>query len=246
MTGLLMAIETNNLDMVTALVAGGAKVDEANFYGWTPLILASRSGRADFVSMLLDAGADAHIPNNNGDTARMIAEKFAYIPCIDQCLAILRVADTQIAALFAAVLNPLKEAVYASRTADRPTLRKERALHFQSFHVPLSKVRTAEGFTPLGLAASSGGLGAIEALLDAGASVMVSGDREGNSLSTLASRAGHVEIADKLAYVATKEHARTDHTFRDTISGCIVGNPFGVGPDITRHIFGFLIPDGTR
>jgi beta-lactamase regulating signal transducer with metallopeptidase domain/ankyrin repeat protein len=57
-TALLAAVRRGDLIAVRALVADGAKVNEATNDG-TPLTLAARTGRADIVNLLLGNGADA-------------------------------------------------------------------------------------------------------------------------------------------------------------------------------------------
>jgi beta-lactamase regulating signal transducer with metallopeptidase domain/ankyrin repeat protein len=57
-TALLAAVRRGDLIAVRALVADGAKVNEATNDG-TPLTLAARTGRADIVNLLLGAGGDA-------------------------------------------------------------------------------------------------------------------------------------------------------------------------------------------
>jgi beta-lactamase regulating signal transducer with metallopeptidase domain/ankyrin repeat protein len=57
-TALLAAVRRGDLIAVRALVADGAKVNEATNDG-TPLTLAARNGRADIVNLLLGNGGDA-------------------------------------------------------------------------------------------------------------------------------------------------------------------------------------------
>ncbi len=57
------AARNGKVDVVCALLAGGAAVDEINYRGETALILAAQAGQIDVVRALLDAGAD---PNHVG------------------------------------------------------------------------------------------------------------------------------------------------------------------------------------
>jgi ankyrin repeat protein len=43
--------------------------------GWTPLMIAAQSGQANTVKVLLDAGANMNLKNNEGKTALTVAFK---------------------------------------------------------------------------------------------------------------------------------------------------------------------------
>ncbi len=53
---LLNAVQAGNLAEVQGLLEKGAEVDSANLQGWSALMIASSSGRADIVKLLLDKG----------------------------------------------------------------------------------------------------------------------------------------------------------------------------------------------
>jgi ankyrin repeat protein len=59
-TALMWAAGEGHTDVVTALLAGGAKFDARSSQGWTALLFAARDGRKDVVRVLLDAGADVN------------------------------------------------------------------------------------------------------------------------------------------------------------------------------------------
>jgi ankyrin repeat protein len=62
-------------DLVTRLLAAGAKVDGADRHGVTPLQVAIGEGNADIVGLLLDAGADASRPDAAGEPPLLLAAR---------------------------------------------------------------------------------------------------------------------------------------------------------------------------
>jgi uncharacterized protein len=54
---------------IAALLAAGARVDDADSRGTTPLLYAAYTANTATVDALLAAGADVHRADNNGDTA---------------------------------------------------------------------------------------------------------------------------------------------------------------------------------
>ncbi len=70
---LKQAIDEGDLDWVTGLLNQGADVDFKDERGWTPLMHAVFYNRKGIVEMLLLAGADVHIRNENGTDAYKIA-----------------------------------------------------------------------------------------------------------------------------------------------------------------------------
>jgi ankyrin repeat protein len=55
---LFAAVDDEDVDALTALLAGGASLESRNGDGWTPLIAAAYVGNADLVDVLLKEGAD--------------------------------------------------------------------------------------------------------------------------------------------------------------------------------------------
>ena len=62
-------------DIVTQLLAAGAKSDAENRYGITPLLLSCQNGSERIVRELLNAGADANAKQRGGETALMITSR---------------------------------------------------------------------------------------------------------------------------------------------------------------------------
>jgi ankyrin repeat protein len=77
-TPLHSAAQQGQLEAARLLLNAGAKVDVRDGYGNTALWRATFGNTAvpDLVSMLLDAGADADVQNNAGQSPRDIAIKF--------------------------------------------------------------------------------------------------------------------------------------------------------------------------
>jgi ankyrin repeat protein len=67
---------------VRALVASGVPVDSRNRFGWTPLMLAAKSGHTGIVDYLLSAGASVGSVNNFG------ASPLAYATLSGECSVI--------------------------------------------------------------------------------------------------------------------------------------------------------------
>ena len=82
------AVKTPNIDMQTAILADNVKAIEQHilagsnlnekeqFGGSTPLITASVFGKTEIAKLLIDAGADLDIQNNDGSTALITAAFF--------------------------------------------------------------------------------------------------------------------------------------------------------------------------
>jgi uncharacterized protein len=81
MTPLDWAVLSNHADGVKALIAGGAKVNVVDAFGYTPLLYAATVdfGNADTVKPLLQAGADPSIKSKDGKTAIAQAGSAPYL-----------------------------------------------------------------------------------------------------------------------------------------------------------------------
>jgi len=64
----------NSQAVVQALINQGANVNAQTDAGWTPLMYAARDAGGNIISVLLQAGADTSITNNDGQTAVDIAQ----------------------------------------------------------------------------------------------------------------------------------------------------------------------------
>lgn len=64
----------NGQAVIQALINQGANVNAQTNAGWTPLMYAARDAGGNIISVLLQAGADPNITNNDGQTAIQIAQ----------------------------------------------------------------------------------------------------------------------------------------------------------------------------
>ena len=74
---LAKSIEKNNLDECRRLLDDGANVNAGDNEGWTPLILAARSGNPEICKMLLKAGANVNACTKFETTPLMMAASSA-------------------------------------------------------------------------------------------------------------------------------------------------------------------------
>ena len=72
LTALLLASQLGRVDIVRALLDGGADVNAKRNDGLTALMTASQSGLVDFVQALIAKGADVNAKDNNDLTALMV------------------------------------------------------------------------------------------------------------------------------------------------------------------------------
>ena len=78
-TALMAAAYDNKQDIVSFLLAYGAKVNHQDEEGDTALIYAAINGHSAIVRLLLKAGADVSLTNNNNQTAKDIALEEGYV-----------------------------------------------------------------------------------------------------------------------------------------------------------------------
>ncbi len=67
-TSLIEAAWYDRTDAISALLAAGANIEEADYAGWRALHAASSPGRVATATLLLDAGADVNAPSKSGST----------------------------------------------------------------------------------------------------------------------------------------------------------------------------------
>lgn len=159
-TALHWAAHRNDLDTANLLIAAGAKVNAANRYGMTPLLLAvENADGSPVVEALLKAGADANTGLPEGETPIMAAARAGNVQAIKTLAAFGAKVDSRESwhgqtALMWAAAEDHGEAIKTliELGSDLNT-------------------RTDGGFTPLLFAVRDGRPEAVKALLDAGANV---------------------------------------------------------------------------
>jgi ankyrin repeat protein len=155
-TPLGWAVDTQNPDLVAALLVGGARPGVADIDGITPLALACELGNPAIVTKLLDAHADVRAARPDGTTALMVCARFGPADAVARMLAAGAAADHP----DSRGQTPLMWAAAAGRVEAIALLLKAGA--------DPNRV-TKAGFTPLFFAIKSGAAPAVATLLAAGA-----------------------------------------------------------------------------
>ena len=149
-----------------------------NNYGSSPLAEAVKIADADLVAMLLDAGADAAAPNQDGQTALMLAARTGSLAVVE--LLVGQGADVdavenwrgQTALMWAADANaPDVAAFLIANGASVESRAVANAWPTQITSEPRGQYRPTGGLTPLLYAARSGCLGCVTAMVEAGADI---------------------------------------------------------------------------
>ena len=73
LTALVFAAREGDVESAKALLDGGAKVNQATEYGWTPLLTAVNNRNYALATLLIERGADVNMPNKGGWTPLYIA-----------------------------------------------------------------------------------------------------------------------------------------------------------------------------
>ena len=72
-----MAVVTDNVEALKQHVVAGTNINEKDPYGGSsPLISAALFGKTEMAKILIDAGADINVQNNDGSTALHVAAFF--------------------------------------------------------------------------------------------------------------------------------------------------------------------------
>jgi ankyrin repeat protein len=73
LTALVFAAREGDMESARALLDGGADVNQATSYGWTPLLTAVNNRNYRLAQMLIERGADVNKANNGGWTPLYLA-----------------------------------------------------------------------------------------------------------------------------------------------------------------------------
>lgn len=87
-TALLFAVERDDLERVTELLASGIDPNCVNPQGWTPLMVAAFGTNVAMVHALVRAGAQVNRQARNGSTALMKAALWGRLEIVEALLAL--------------------------------------------------------------------------------------------------------------------------------------------------------------
>ena len=174
-TPLLWAVYRQDAALVERLLDEGADASAGNRYGARPIAEAAKLGDAALVGMLLDAGADPDSPNGDGQTALMLATRTGSVDVAELLLehgAAVNATETwrgQTALMWAVDDgNAELASLLIEHGADVTARAFDNDWGAQITSEPRGQYRPTGGLTPLLIAARSGCVGCIDAILDAG------------------------------------------------------------------------------
>ena len=81
-TPLRFAIDNNDYRMVEYFIEHGADVDQANQFGWTPFMTATRVGNKRILELLAESGADPYALTNDGEDAMTVASRNGHLDIV--------------------------------------------------------------------------------------------------------------------------------------------------------------------
>jgi len=206
-TALHWSVRANDLETTSLLLGAGARADQANRYGVTPLSLAALNGNAAVMDALIKAGADPAATVSNGQTMLMIAARSGNPDAMNVLLT--RHVDVnareqvlgETALIWAASENHAAAITLLAKNGADVNARSN------SLKFPLAKygdgksarftVLPRGGWTPLMYAARQGATAAARALAETGADLNLA-DPDGTSALVLAIINAHYDLAAML------------------------------------------------
>ncbi|EAX87442.1 hypothetical protein TVAG_375450 [Trichomonas vaginalis G3] len=187
---------TGNLKLVKSLIESGCDKHAKCFYGYTPLICASRKNNLEVVKYLISAGANKDLKDNDGRTPLIHASWNGHLEVVKYLISV----------------GANKEVM--------GTYSRDTAFFYGTSHLEIVKyfisigedkeARNGFGGTPLIWATISGRLEVVKYLISIGANKDAK-DNEGNTPLINASLYGHLEVVKYLISAgANKEAKRSD------------------------------------
>jgi ankyrin repeat protein len=181
-TALHWAAHWDDAGLAGLLLRAGARVDVANDFGVTPLLLAAGNGRPAMIALLLEAGADPNLAATNGEAPLMTAARAGSLEAVNALIE--RGAEVNYkvpghgqSALMWAISE--RHSKVAARLVERGAD---------------VRARSTGGYTPLLFAARVGDLESARLLIDAGADVNDKTPDETSALVVAVVR-GHAALA---------------------------------------------------
>ncbi|XP_074138406.1 ankyrin repeat and death domain-containing protein 1B isoform X8 [Sminthopsis crassicaudata] len=206
MTILHFAALNNNVKIVEYLIQDLHLKDlnQQDEDGETPFFLAAAGGHKECSKLLLDAGSDVNIPNNNKITALQIATQNGHVPLVTFLLSENIVLDQK-----AEQDSPLHLAVVNNHVTVVDTL-----LGAKHNIDALNQKQQ----TPLHLAADLGNVELVDTLLKAGCDLKAV-DKQGKTALDVATRSNHSLIVDMII------KAERYYTWREELKGSSYDSP---------------------
>lgn len=209
-----LALETGNEAMVSLLLELGADADPEDHWEYdglffTPLHLAAKTGQAGIVGLLLDAGADAGRPACKDETTYEQR-------CNDHC----NIVETECALHMAAREGDVD--VIRAITQRQPST--------------INLVTESTGYTALHYAARHSQLGAIDALVEAGADVDAEGGVGIGTALSSAVKAGNVCAANTLVSAGADAREPLLFALAKHSSGEMLHALLGRGADVNAKL----------
>ena len=189
-TTLHEAVEEARADVVQVLIDAGADIEEKDYNGRTPLLLACLVGWLDTVKVLVQAGAELSVADADGDTCLIVASRAGYTETVRYLVGLGQVDVNQVGGTEYNV-TALHEAVTLNH-ADVVQVLIDAGANIDN--------KDSFGYTPLLLACMRGFHDTVMMLVQAGAELSVA-DTDGDTCLILATRWGHTETVRYLVDV---------------------------------------------
>ena len=220
-TPLHWAANKGHLEVARALVTMGAKVDERNYAGWTPLHCAFFEGRVDVALFLvLDEGADLKVRNREGKTPLDLARNKGS----EQNQKVIQLFETFARA---GPTNPCKMTRQGVRQPDvgetQPEDYKEMP-HPGASGADLNHEEQWQDGTPLHFASLRNSVEDVRDLVLQGANVNAKDPQSRSTPLHWAASKGHLEVTQTLVEMGGVVNERNDSGWTPLHCACVGGH----------------------